>query len=243
MKDLFSDKPENYGSFRPGYPSELFVFLKDQLNSCTRALDCGTGNGQIAGELAKFMEEVEATDISPQQLGHAVRKNNINYSVQQAEKLNFPDNSFDLITVGQAIHWFDFSQFYREALRTLKPTGLIAIVGYGLFRTNPETNALIDHFYNKTIGPYWEPERRYLEEAYKTIPFPFYEIHTPDFFLKEVWNLERLKGYLRTWSAVKKYDSILGKDPVQLIENDLEKSFGNSGEVLFPILIRLGKIY
>lgn len=130
MKDLFSDKPENYGSFRPGYPPELLVFLRDKLYSHKRALDCGTGNGQMAGELAKFMKEVEATDMSPQQIECAVRKNNINYSVQQAEKLNFPNDFFDLITVAQAIHWFDFSQFYREAIRILKPAGLIAVVGY-----------------------------------------------------------------------------------------------------------------
>ncbi len=241
MKDLFSEKPENYSSFRPGYPPELLAFIKDKLYHHQRALDCGTGNGQMAVELAKFMKEVEAFDISPQQLEHAVRKDTITYSVQQAEKLNFPDNFFDLVTIAQAIHWFDFSQFYAEVIRILKPSGLIAIVGYGLFRSNPETDAVIDHFYKKTIGPYWEPERKYLEEAYKTIPFPFSEIQTPDFFFKEVWSLKRLKGYLRTWSAVKKYENSKGKDPVHSIEKDLEKSFGSSGEVVFPILIRLGK--
>lgn len=241
MKDLFSEKSENYASFRPGYPPELFVFLKDSLHVHRRALDCGTGNGQMAVELAKFMEKVDATDSSPHQLEHAVRKHNITYSVQQAEKLHFPDNLFDLITVAQAFHWFDFSQFYTEAIRILKPSGLIAIVGYGLFRSNPETDAVIDHFYQKIIGPYWEPERQYLEEAYETIPFPFSEMATPELSLNEVWSLERLTGYLRTWSAVKKYENINGKDPVQLIDHELQKTFGNSGKVEFPILIRLGK--
>lgn len=243
MKDLFSDKSANYASFRPGYPPELFSYLKNNLKTPRRAWDCGTGNGQVAAELAEFMEKVEATDISRQQLKYAIQINNINYSLQQAEKTNFPEKFFDLVTVAQAIHWFDFAKFYAEVKRVLKADGLIAVMGYSLFRSNPETDAVIDQFYRETISAYWDPERKYLEEAYQTISFPFSEVPTPDFHMQEIWSLERLVGYLRTWSAVKRFHGKTGKDPVTLIEKDLQKNFGKRGQVTFPILLRLGKLH
>ncbi|MDT0644077.1 class I SAM-dependent methyltransferase [Zunongwangia sp. F363] len=242
MKDNFSTKSEQYAKFRPTYPAELYKFLKKNLDATYRAWDCGTGNGQVAGELAKFFEEVYATDISEQQLENAVRKQNIIYSKQPAEKTDFPDNYFDLVTVAQAIHWFDFDKFYAEVKRVLKPGGLIAVMGYGLFSCDAETNKIINHFYRNITDPYWDPERKYLDEDYKTIPFPFTEIATPEFKLELEWSLEQLLGYLKTWSAVKHYENTNRKNPVDLVAEDFRKSFGEKGKVVYPILFRLGKI-
>lgn len=242
MKDNFSEKSDNYARYRPGYPQELFDFIKALLKNKRRAWDCGTGNGQVAAVLADFMEEVYATDISAAQLEEATEKRNIRYSKQPAENTNFPDDFFDLVTVAQAIHWFDFSKFYKEVKRVLKPSGYIAVMGYSLFKSNKETNKVIEHFYKEIIGPYWDPERIYLDEEYKTIPFPFKEVETPHFQLKEKWSLERLIGYLNTWSAVKHYEKQVGSNPVELIKEDLKQSFGKEGEVRFHIILRLGQL-
>lgn len=242
MKDYFSSHASEYVRFRPRYSSELFQFLKQLPNEKQRAWDCGTGNGQVAGELAEFFSEVRATDISKEQLKEAVQKSNISYSLQPAEKTEFPDDFFDLVTVAQAIHWFDFNKFYSEVKRVLKPEGFLAIIGYGLFRSNVETNKVIDHFYREIVGPYWYPERKYLDEKYEIIPFPFKEVKTPEFRVKEPWSLERLLGYLITWSSVRNYESQKGENPVALIEQALQQSFGDRGEVEIPIFFRLGKI-
>lgn len=240
MKDYFSEKSENYAQFRPGYPAELFLFFKNSLSNRQTAWDCGTGNGQVAGELANFFRQVYATDISLSQLANAVQKPNIHYTKQAAEKTIFPDAHFDLVTVGQAAHWFNFSSFYSEVNRVLKKDGKIAIFGYGLFKSSAPTNELIDKFYNSIIGPFWDKERKYLEEEYKTIPFPFQEISTPGFYIKQRWAIERLMGYLNTWSAVKKYEREKGENPVDLIREDLYKTFGEIGEVTFPVFLRFG---
>lgn len=242
MKDNFSSNSSQYAKYRPSYPKEIFQLVEGLLASKENAWDCGTGNGQVAAELAKIFREVKATDISASQLRNAVQKPNIQYTVQPAEKTNFPDDHFDLITVAQAIHWFNFNDFYKEVKRCLKQQGILLVLGYGLFRSNRETERIISHFYENIIGAYWDPERRHLDEEYKKIPFPFRELDFPDFVQEVNWEFDHLTGYLRTWSAVKHYREQEGKDPVELIEKELREAFGQEGTICFPILIRIGSV-
>lgn len=242
MKDNFSSQSGNYAKYRPKYPSGVYDLIKENLSSYSRAWDCGTGNGQVAAELSKFFTIVEATDISSNQLKKAIKKDNIHYSIQPAEKTGFPDNYFDLIISAQAVHWFNFSQFYSEVNRCLKPDGLLVLMGYGLFNSNSQTNKIIHNFYNNIIGSFWDEERKHLDEAYESIPFPFKKIKTPGFVQSYTWDIDHLLGYLRTWSAVKHYIKSEAKDPVSLIENDLRRAFGNQNEVNFPILLKMGKL-
>lgn len=241
MKDNFSQDSANYGRYRPTYPEDLFLYLVDLVRERGIAWDCATGNGQFAAALAPFFRRIEATDISPQQMAEAPRAQNIFYSKVPAEETDFPPGYFDLITVAQAVHWFDFSKFYREVNRCLKPGGIICIAGYGLLRLNPATNKIIDHFYQEIIGPYWDPERKYLDDAYTSIPFPFEEFETPRFAIKDTWTIEHLLGYLRTWSAVKHFQKENHCDPVGEIAASLKEEFGAAGEITFPLFLRIGK--
>lgn len=241
MKDNFSGISNEYSLFRPGYPDDLFNFLKSEIKCFKTAWDCGTGTGQVALPLSAMFKTVYATDISTAQLQYAPDRENIEYSLQPAEKTNFESEKFDLITVAQAIHWFDFDKFYREVNRTLKQDGSIAVLGYGLVQTNAQTRELIHHLYHNLVGPFWDPERKFLEEKYNTIPFPFREISVPTFETSLKWNLNQLTGYLRTWSAVQHYIKKNGYDPVEKIIPQLKRSFGNGGEVKFPIFLRVGK--
>ena len=242
MKDNFSSRSEDYSRYRPKYPEETYNFIRSKLKGFQKAWDCGTGNGQVASKIAEFFSEVNATDISTTQIKNAVKKSNIEYSVQRAEATNFENHEFDLIITAQAVHWFNFDEFYAEVKRCLKPDGIFVIMGYGLFSANPETDKIIEHFYHNIIGPYWDSERKYLEENYKTIPFPFNEIGAPELKQTYNWEIQELLGYLRTWSAVKHFEKDKQQDPVLLIEEDLKKAFGKKNNVSFPILFRMGKI-
>lgn len=241
MKDNFSHNSSNYSRYRPHYPEVLFDFLKAQVNSFELAWDCATGNGQVAVPLSRIFSTVYATDFSAAQIENASAKPNIYYTVQPAEKTNFAPGIFDLITVGQAVHWFDFDKFYAEVNRTLKPGGRIAIMGYGLLQTNQEAQKVIDNFYHNIIGSYWDPERKYIDENYSGIPFPFKEIPTPAFHYRITWSINHLTAYLKTWSAVKHFIEERGYDPVDEISGVLEQVFGSQGEITFPILLRVGK--
>jgi len=244
MKDNFSHNPSGYAAYRPSYPDRLFQEIRNLVPSTSLAWDVGTGSGQVAIKISDFFDRVEATDISANQIQYARSSPKINYSVQPAEKTNFKDDHFDLITIGQAIHWFDFNQFYTEAIRVAKSNAIIAVLGYGLFRINPEIDKVIDGLYADILGQYWDSERKYIDENYLTIPFPFPEITLPSFSYQAYWDLDHLLGFLKTWSAVKHYQTQNRKDPLEPVLPELIKSWGSSKNhlITFPIINRIGKI-
>src|SRR5690606_31675692 len=205
MKDNFSTQAQAYSKFRPHYPPEMIEHIISFVKFKDCALDAATGNGQVASALSPYFKQVYGIDISSRQLENAVKKDNILYMSQPAENTTFEDGQFDLVTVAQAIHWFDFDAFYKEVKRVLKPDGILAVMGYGLFYADEDTDAIIDHLYDNITGEYWDPERRYIDEEYTTIPFPFQEIKAAKFTNELTWDFEQLMGYLETWSAVQHY--------------------------------------
>lgn len=243
MKDNFSKQSLEYSKFRPSYPDELIDYVVSLATQKKTALDVATGNGQVAKQLARHFEQVFATDISSRQLEHAVRAENITYKQQPAEETDFENQFFDLVLVAQAIHWFNFDNFYREVHRIVKPTGIFAAIGYGNLTTNPDSDKILRHFYENIIGPYWDPERRYLDENYETLPFPFDEIPAKTFTNELKWSFEHLTGYLETWSATQHYKDRNHSNPVDLIRDELRDSWERGDkQVRFPLLIRIGKL-
>lgn len=202
------------------------------------------GRGQVAYELAKTFDKVFATDVSQSQIANALQANNISYSVQPAETTNFDDGQFDLVIVAQAIHWFDFDKFYAEVKRTTKDNAFLCVVGYNRVKITEQIDNVITDFYTHVIGSYWDKERRYVDENYTTIPFPFKEIQTPKFVNKQHWTLEHLVSYLKTWSAVKHFVKQNTFNPVDELQKEIEPLWGNKQirEVHFPLLLRIGQI-
>ena len=244
MKDNFSTQSEQYAKYRPTYPPALFDYLKSIITNRENAWDCGTGNGQVAAELSIFFKQVYATDISQQQIDLAVQSHNIEYSLQPAEKTNFPNHFFDLVIVAQAIHWFDFEKFYAEVRRTSKPNAFIVVTGYGGLEVAPEIDQIKKEFYKNVVGPYWDKERKYIDENYTTIPFPFKEIQAPALVNKFEWDIDHLIGYINTWSAVKHFIKQNGYNPVDKIYSSIEQYWGKERirEVCFPLLLRIGLV-
>jgi ubiquinone/menaquinone biosynthesis C-methylase UbiE len=242
MKDNFSKQSKEYAKFRPHYSDELVSYLSSLAEEKNLAWDCGTGNGQLALKLSEHFEAVYATDISAKQLDKAEQRDNLIYIEEAAEQTDFDDDMFDLITVAQAVHWFNFDAFYKEVNRCLKPNGVIAVTGYGLLRMNKKTDAVISKFYTEITGPYWDKERKYVDEEYKTIPFPFEEIETERFINSYDWSFDQMIGYLSTWSAVQHYIKGNNQDPVDLIRDELKTAWGEgTNTVHFDIFIRAGK--
>ncbi len=243
-KDLFSQHAARYAAFRPRYPHALYEFLLTLVAHRDRAWDCATGNGQVAAALAPFFQQVDATDISEPQLLQAPQLPNVVYRVAPAERSTFLPGAFDLITVGQAAHWFHLDLFYREVNRVTRPGGILAMWGYGLLQTeDADINRALNLFYTQVTGPYWEPERILIDTHYRTIPFPFGEIECPGFEMTLEWDIERLSGYLSTWSAVRKYLTIHAADPVTPWIGQIRARWGNGArKIWFPLFLRAGRV-
>ena len=243
MKDRFSGHASGYAAFRPTYQADLYDFIFAQVKNKGTAWDCGTGNGQVARDLAPHFKEVFATDSSVNQIKNAPAVSNIYYSVSHAEKTSFPESTFDLITVGQAIHWFNIPEFYKEVIRTAKSKAILAVWGYGLLHISPPLDEMIADFYENIIGPYWDTERKLVDDHYSTIPFPFEEFHTPEFRFSFEWTIDELEGYLTTWSSVRKFIQANDINPVESLINRI-KPLWPAEKVLvnFPLFLRCGVV-
>jgi SAM-dependent methyltransferase len=242
MKDLFSTQSKNYATFRPSYPASLYDFIFDKVRKFDAAWDAGCGNGQVAKDVAPMFRKVFGTDISAKQLDEAVKADNIFYSIA-GETTSFDAGTFDLITVGQAIHWFDREVFYKEVKRVGKPSGVIALWGYSLLQVEPGIDKELHYFYTKVVGPYWDAERKLVDRRYRTISFPFDEIKTPEFSFTFEWSLAELEGYLSTWSSVQKYITAKGEDPVPAFISRITPLWESERKTIrFPLFARIGMI-
>ena len=246
FKDHFSRRAAQYAEFRPHYPESLFSYLATLCSHHETALDCGTGNGQAAVELAQCFARVIATDPSAAQIEKATQRRNVEYRVARAEASGLPAQSVDLVTAAQALHWFDAAAFFAEATRVLKRDGAIAIWGYGDPVLDTTRLQEILHGFNRgKLEPYWSPERQVLLDGYSTIDFPFIELKAPQFELRANWTLEQLLGYLRTWSSTVRYVEQHGVDPVEALEPTLAEEWGDGAQtraIRWPIYLRAGKL-
>jgi ubiquinone/menaquinone biosynthesis C-methylase UbiE len=242
FKDHFSAQATDYAKFRPTYPQKLFEYLGRVAPSRQLAWDCGTGNGQAALGLASVFDRVIATDTSEKQISNAQTHERVKYRVAPAEDSGIESGTVDVITVAQALHWFDLDRFYTEAQRVLKSDGVLAASAYNSLQIEPLIDEVVNRYYHDVIGPFWMPERK-LVENFAEIPFPFHEIRPPKFAMTAQWDLDRLVGYLRTWSSSQRFVEATGSDPVEQIIDELRAAWRNpeqTREVIWPLTLRVG---
>lgn len=246
FKDHFSDRAEQYATFRPHYPESLFTYVASLCDRHELALDCGTGNGQAAAEIARHFAHVIATDPSDAQLANATPAANIEYRIARAEQSGLRDESVDLVVAAQALHWFDARGFFSEAKRILRRDGAIAVWGYGdPVLDTPVLQDILHEFNRGKLESYWFTERQLLLDGYRTIEFPFVEYKSPEFELRAHWTLDQLLGYLRTWSSTARYIKERGVDPVAEVEPSLAAHWGDANEprlIRWPLHLRAGKL-
>ncbi len=227
FKDYFSDAPDAYRQFRPRYPEAMIDLLAGIAPSHSLAWDCATGNGQAACLLARHFDRVIATDASAEQINSAAAAESVSYRVERAESSSLDAQSVDLVTVAQALHWFDLPAFEREVRRVGKPGAVLAAWSYELLRSTPAVDAVVERLYDGILGDYWTVERRMVQQGYSGIRFTLEPLDAPAFAMQQDWSLERLLGYLSTWSAKTRYQERHGRDPVALVAEDLAHAWGD----------------
>lgn len=249
-RDSFGIGSAAYAADRPHYPPALFGWIASACVERGAAWDCATGNGQAALGLAPYFRRVEATDISAQQLAHAFRAPNVDYSVRPAERTGFADSRFDLIAVAQALHWFDFGSFWDEVRRVAKPDAFLCAWGYSWFAPEPELDDLYRLYLNplaELLETHWAPNNRILWNGYanEEIAFPFERIRPPPFAIPLRWGFDRLIGYVHTWSAYKAATEDASKaEAIERIETDARAALLPRGtmNLTLPLAIAAGRI-
>ncbi|KAF9932732.1 hypothetical protein FBU30_007382 [Linnemannia zychae] len=238
----FSNKTFNsalYQSFRPGYNSNFFKMLYNyhakHNGEFNTAVDVGTGTGQVASILAEKFKQVHGCDASAAMLSNAVQKPNITYHVAKGEDLSMlPTASVDILTVAEALHWFDQPAFFAEVKRVLKPLGTFAAIGYTfvVFDDHPRASMRIHDLGNQPdqFGPIWERGRLVVDNLYKCIEVPLQDVERHYFpksvksqldaaliaadkesseslppIMGERVTMNHFRNYLKTWSAYKTY--------------------------------------
>ncbi len=226
FKDHFSEQSAQYANYRPRYPASLFQFLAGQCHRRELAWDCATGSGQAAVALGEFFASVIATDASDRQIASAILHANVRYRVATAEASGLKEGSVDVLTVGQALHWFDRERFFAEAERVLAPSGLLAVWCYGLCHVTDACDAVVDELYSDIVDEFWPPERHLIEDGYAGITMPAAEIDVPRMNMSTDWTADDMLGYLRTWSACGHYQKAYARDPVAQIAGKLRGAWG-----------------
>jgi len=130
----FSHKAEYYAKYRPKYPKETITILKKNnvlINSKIIA-DIGSGTGILSKLFLDAGYSVYGVEPNNDMRRYAegFLKYFKKYKSMKgtAESTNLPSHSIDLITVGQAFHWFDPDKAKSEFKRILKPKGYVMLI-------------------------------------------------------------------------------------------------------------------
>lgn len=173
-----SFKAVSYMTARPTYPEKLFNYIASYNQehnpsgnfAGTKGLDIGCGPGEATAPLTKVVDYITGLDPSQVMIKAASEKYknipNVSFTLgsDQTFANQFPVRSLDLITVAQAIHWFEFPEFFLNAHKVLKPNGTLAFWGYvdHIYVGHPKaTQITLDYCYGqKYLGPFWQQPGR-----------------------------------------------------------------------------------
>ena len=241
--DHFSGVAAQYAASRPRYPDELFKWLASQVPTRSLAWDAGCGTGQASGALAAHFAHVSATDASSAQIARAEAHPRVTYAVCGEQNPTLANGTVELVTVAQALHWFNRAAFYREVSRVLAPQGLLAAWTYELAQITPDIDAPIQSWYRDVLGDDWPPERKHVETKYRDIDFPYQQIQTPPFAMSVLWTRAQFVAYLRIWSAVTAFSTRTGGEAIRVLEPALEATWpdGVVHLVRWPLAVLAGR--
>jgi SAM-dependent methyltransferase len=130
----FNGRVENYLRYRPRYPQDIIPFLQREIGLAEdwRVADVGSGTGFLAERFVEFGCDVTGVEPNAAMRGagddYLCGRQNFRSVDATAESTGLPKASFDLVTAGQAFHWFEPKRTRKEFRRILQPPGWIVLV-------------------------------------------------------------------------------------------------------------------
>ncbi len=209
------------------------------------AWDCATGSGQAAAGLAGRFARVVATDVSAEQLRHAVPHAGVEYRVATAEHSGLDAAAVDLVTVAAAAHWFDPAAFGAEVRRVTRPGSLLAVWTYHLGIVDPPFDELFGHLYWNILKPWFAEATRLVDARYETLLLPGVPLAAPGFAVTARWNRAQALAFVASWSAVPAYRADRGRDPLDEVRADFDRLWPDETtehDLRWPLFLQLRRL-
>ncbi|XP_023221729.1 putative methyltransferase DDB_G0268948 [Centruroides sculpturatus] len=180
-----------YAKFRPSPPQfitdKILKYLEEKINPpYEHVLDVGCGTGQSSIVWKPYFRNITGCDISSAQIEEARKKSsfeNVNFIICPSEKIPFPDNSVQMISVVTALHWFDIEEFFKEAKRLLIRNGVLAVQNYHTVRVKFDTdektslgNAILKELMYDKLHEYMSKNVINSVNEFSSINFPFCDV-------------------------------------------------------------------
>ena len=198
-RTVFSTKTEKYARFRWDYAPDAMEAIVSitRLSSTSCLADLGAGTGILTEHFTRKAQRVFAIEPNEEMRQLLERKVGASLSVSVidgfAEATNLPDASVDVITVAQAIHWFDPEPARTEISRILKRNGWLAILrNYGIGDFDNAAGRLMTEEY----GADFSSKRNKPKE----VPIPFYFGNGP--FQKLIYPFQFRQGWEEFFGAL-----------------------------------------
>lgn len=238
---------ERYARGRPfihARPIAMFKELANMKEPFKRCLDVACGTGQSSVAVAEICDEVIGIDISDGMLAQAAKHPKVTYKISSAENMPFDNNSFDLITVGLAMHWFDQPKFLNEAHRVLKANSWLVIY-HNLFNRGARDLPAFKKWYdNDYLKRYAQPPRKNKAEFNTELAAGLFDVVGKDDFVNELpLTQEQLLAYIVSQSNViaaveQGHEKI--EDVISWLTESTDKFFKENNQ---PIFLFDGKIW
>lgn len=193
----YSQKQGNiYAQARPDYHRAVYETVLNHHQASggllDTVLDVGCGPGNVARGFSTHFNHAIGLDPSDGMMatarslgGRTSSSEDIRYEVSTAEDLGrnlqnpIQDSSVDLITAGNAAHWFDMPRFWASAARVLKPGGSVALWSGGRNRVHPSVPGAdslqntLDELEETHLRPFFEPGNLLTRSRYVDLPLPW----------------------------------------------------------------------
>lgn len=194
-----------YARARPAFHEHVMRRLEPLLTPFAplgHALDVGCGTGDSTTVLARFAEHVVGVDPSLPMLQHVQFRDGTSYIAGRGEELPFRDGAFDLLTTSLAFHWLDRARFLGEAVRILRPVGLLIVYDNYFSGRTVESDDLIRWIQDVYRIKYPAPPRAPLAFELGQTAEGFRCLHHDEYSNQVVFTHEELTEYLLTQTNV-----------------------------------------
>lgn len=245
----FSNKVENYIKYRPSYPSDMFEFIKLELNLTPEKVvaDIGSGTGISTELFLKNGNKVygiepnkEMRDAGEKLLSKYSNFISINVT---SENTLLDNNSIDLISAFQAFHWFDVPKAKKEFKRILKDGSYVLLVWNDRKTDSTEFLKAYEDLLQEYSSDYKEVNHKniaendislFLDKGYKSKTFENYQL----------FDFEGIKGRMFSSSYVPDENTQDGQKILLELEKIFAK-FNTNNMVKFEYLTEIfyGKVY